>query len=1244
MSSKHFFYKIFSVRNKFLAGLSFMLISVTIFLFNVEYYGDEKYDNFVQNRIIDLSKSADDVIYEIKQTLKDKTEETLLFNSLLSIGNESTYIFNKGELVYWSDNNLRLRYIEDKLFNYFLEDVIVKDNSYYYVRKSNILLYNQDYEIFVIVPLVTKSNYQSVILPDYVNKFIFGSKKHPKLAKYRINKNYKDITTKLDKYLFSIDVSTKTIVELIPWTYFLAAVLCAVFFLLSSLSTVVTTKINEGYSIFVMLSLFIVSVIILHQVVLDIFNNPLVRDSYKILEPINTSFIATWDSMGVILLDFIFSLLIFRWISKNFKKLFSIKSILLLDKKVKIGISIIMIIGYFFIINNFKIVFVNILEISMNYELELSLFEMNILTLLSQLVTLLGFLMLGLIAHFIMRLVCWWLDFYSKSIVLLIATLLVFSLQFFIESFDLIVINIVAIFIGVSLMIQSPNYFAGGKFPAIMYLLSHIVIFSLIGAIVIEQVQKKKDETFKQRFALKLIDNDDFVKTLLEKTIIQVEEDNSVIDAMAFLNKLYGYGIEASKNIKAELVEWLGNRFDVKVNMLYDRGENINGEYNYEQLIHNFNEGKEEDVKLGLNAKMDLQKGTYSYLCNIPIVDRFESTDTLGFCLIELNQKSIGGRYFRSTILDEDYIIGNSQEDYSYAIFFKKELIFSAGDYNYTNDFLVESFEEGKVFLLSNVKFNGYEHLLLPNTNNRIVVISSKEFTFLNYFKVFSTYFTILVFIVLLIFNVSNYLGNPSEYTRSFSTKVQIYLNLSIFFPIFLLAVVMGSVMVTTTKMEVERQYIEKAQIVATNIFQNYEISVEHSNKDNLNLDVLIEELSNIMQADIRFYNKNGKLQSASDNEIFNERILSNEINPLAYVGILEDKKTRMVLKEQIGNLEYNTSYIGVKAFNTGQVMGIVSIPFFKSLNRLDDRSLEVITTIMMIFTILFLTLLPIVHYAAQGLLSPIKLIIPELNRITLSKKNEPIQYNAHDEFGRLVGEYNKMLGKLEESKKELEQSQRESAWRDVAKQVAHEIKNPLTPMKLYLQQLERVAHTDSNPKLLKATKMLINQVDTLSGIVTSFSSFATMPVPKREVFNLSKVIQQAILLHSSKAKTEIQFSNTHKGYDVNVEGDEKLTARILSNLILNGIQAVKEDSMSKIIIDLYENGEKAIITVIDNGKGIPEDVQNKVFVPNFTTKETGSGIGLAVAKRGIEQMGGSIWFETKEGEGTSFFIEFVMV
>ncbi|OHX65357.1 sensor histidine kinase [Flammeovirga pacifica] len=1241
MQAKVFFKQLVNSKSKALLGLFFSFLSIIIFLVNVEYYNDEKYDVFVENRIQQLSKVADDVIFDIKNNIKEVSEDEPDFKTLLSLSSLPVYIYEKGVLQYWSNDKLKLKYIEDKLFTYFVEDVVKKGNSFYYVRKSNIMLYNQDYEIFVIVPLLELRDYPTTIMSHYVDEFVFGTNEIPRIDKYKVNENYKPVYSKHKNYLFSIDVSKQVSIELFPWHIFIFSVLVATFFLLSALSSFITESIHKGASIYIMLSVFVIGVLALHEVVFSIVNNPIIKNEYEILSTLGSPLIPAWDSMGVIFIDLIFILLVYRWVTKNFKDLFSVQSMKTLNVKVKVALSSSLIILLFVILNLLEAVYLNVLQYALDLNAQFSVFDISISYILAHLIMLLGFLLAGVYSHVAFRIIGWWLDFYGKALAMLFSLLVIFCIQFIIEPFDLIVINVLSIFTGVTLIFDTTKYLRTGKFKAIMYLMSHIMLFSVLAAAVIEKNDTQKDEEFKQKFAYKLITNDATLKAFLKETINDVQDDDRVIDAVAFLNK--PHAIEVTKLIKTDIMDLFGHRYDIRVNMAFDNGQVVNSEYTYQQLIDNFYDGPKNvpsDI-IGLNNKMDLQKGTYSYLCNIPIIDKFEVTDTIGYCLIELNTKSLEGNYLQSSILDENYNINYKQEDYSYAIFFKKELIFSSGDYTYTNDFLQEfEIDEGST-LVSNFEYNGFEHLLLPNANNRIVVISSKEFNIFDFIRTFSTYFTIIVFFVFSYYSVKNYVADPKEYNRSFSSKVQAYLNVSIFFPIFTLAIVMGLVMVKSSRNDIQRQYIEKAQTVAINLFQSTDMDVVWTQEKELKLDNFISELSNIMQADIRFYDKKGFLKATSDDELFEAGILSEQLNPMAYVGIMQDKKTRLVLKERIGNLEYNTSYIGLKAFNTGDVMGVVSIPFFKSLNRFDDRTVEVVTTIMIIFTVLFITLLPIVHYAALSLLNPIKLIIPELNRITLSKKNEPIKYNSNDEFGLLVGEYNKMLSKLEESKKELERSQLESAWKDVAKQVAHEIKNPLTPMKLYLQQLERVATTDENPKLIKATKMLISQVDTLSGIVTSFSSFAQMPVPKKEVFNLSKVILECIMLHSSKGK--IQFSNTQVGHDVFVEGDEKLTARILANLILNGIQAAKDDVPSNIIIDLYENGEKAIITVIDNGKGIPEEYQSKVFIPNFTTKETGSGIGLAVAKRGVEQMGGSIWYETKENEGSSFFVEFLM-
>ena len=219
--------------------------------------------------------------------------------------------------------------------------------------------------------------------------------------------------------------------------------------------------------------------------------------------------------------------------------------------------------------------------------------------------------------------------------------------------------------------------------------------------------------------------------------------------------------------------------------------------------------------------------------------------------------------------------------------------------------------------------------------------------------------------------------------------------------------------------------------------------------------------------------------------------------------------------------------------------------------------------------------------------------------------------------------------------------SEKESAWREMAQQVAHEIKNPLTPMKLKLQHLKRVLTEGKGLEqdFNKPIDSILNQVESLSDIATSFSSFAKMPVPRNERLDLADSLRKVVRLF--KADDEVKITPNIPRNPVWVEGDANLLGRIFNNLILNALQAMPEGRIPALEISLEETQTKAIISVKDNGFGIPEEIQDKIFIPKFSTKVEGSGIGLAIAKRGVEHAGGSIWFETVANEGTTFFLEF---
>ncbi len=273
----------------------------------------------------------------------------------------------------------------------------------------------------------------------------------------------------------------------------------------------------------------------------------------------------------------------------------------------------------------------------------------------------------------------------------------------------------------------------------------------------------------------------------------------------------------------------------------------------------------------------------------------------------------------------------------------------------------------------------------------------------------------------------------------------------------------------------------------------------------------------------------------------------------------------------------------------------------------------------------------------------PIEALGDNLSKVTLGK-NEPIEWHSEDEIGQLIRTYNGMLEKLEEQTLKLKTSEREEAWREMAKQVAHEIKNPLTPMKLnvqYLMHIHRQTPPEDIGKLLsRISRTLIEQIDSLSRIATEFSNFAKMPKAQFGLFSLNELIQSIYDLYKKQENEALSITAHFPEEDCLVRADREQLSRVLSNLIKNAIQAIPENRKGAVNVHFSLSGTLALIKVTDNGTGIPEHLQEKVFAPNFTTKSSGTGLGLAISKNIIEAHSGRIYFDTRPNEGTDFYIE----
>ena len=392
----------------------------------------------------------------------------------------------------------------------------------------------------------------------------------------------------------------------------------------------------------------------------------------------------------------------------------------------------------------------------------------------------------------------------------------------------------------------------------------------------------------------------------------------------------------------------------------------------------------------------------------------------------------------------------------------------------------------------------------------------------------------------------------------------------------------------------------------------------------------MLQELSRGSNSEIFLYSNKGLLQHSSHNALFENQLMA----PLASASALPKMKggeQRFIVPEQIGGLSFFIAFAKLPQLNS-----YLAIPYYQSESTVRTLQVEALADILVIFVLVFLILLLFSFFVARWLTFPLDMISSSMQRTSLQQPNEPLHWNSNDEIGLMVQSYNGMLQKLKESMVVVERMQREQAWRDIAQQVAHEIKNPLTPMKLSLQRLVRNVQSNEfqQDQMVNSLHSMLEQVEVLNSIASSFSTFAKLPTAKIEKIDLRTLLYSVCEFYEQSPSQVITCPPTMPAL-----GDALIVKTIFSNIIINAIQAKHEDRE----LELKIVGEQAEgywrILFIDNGKGIDNDKAGKLFLPHFTTKETGSGLGLAIAKRGVEQMSGSISFESVLNQGSTFIV-----
>jgi two-component system, NtrC family, nitrogen regulation sensor histidine kinase NtrY len=406
-------------------------------------------------------------------------------------------------------------------------------------------------------------------------------------------------------------------------------------------------------------------------------------------------------------------------------------------------------------------------------------------------------------------------------------------------------------------------------------------------------------------------------------------------------------------------------------------------------------------------------------------------------------------------------------------------------------------------------------------------------------------------------------------------------------------------------------------------------------------------KLFGLYGSSLHFFDTEGVLYATTERNIFERGFLSNHIDPVALKHLSGGQTEVYNTMEKIGRFSYRSKFSSVRDTNQN-LLGYLEVPYYSRDRIMRTRSIDSWSTLAPMLLMLFILCSMIIFLSTNKSITPILRVAERIKLWRLGDKQsfEPIEWQNNDEIGEVVTSFNTQAQELGDAAEKIKEGERQATWQEMAQQVAHEIRNPLTPMKLTVQHVEMLMEQNSEDAAeyaLKSNRVLLEQIGNLEKIVNEFRNFAQMPQKANsEIFQLNDLVANVGFLFSQQSvegkNADVQLYLPADKYMI--YADRSLLTGALNNLVKNAIQAIPPDREGVIRISLYREDKMAIIKISDNGTGIPEDIRDKIFKPNFTTKTYGTGVGLLITKNIIQAVNGHISFDSVEGQGTDFYIE----
>lgn len=771
-----------------------------------------------------------------------------------------------------------------------------------------------------------------------------------------------------------------------------------------------------------------------------------------------------------------------------------------------------------------------------------------------------------------------------------------------------------------------------------LYLFFATATFATQGALSIQRFVMKKRVESQFKFASGyLIDRDVLAEYLLNESLRKIPTDAFIQTRLAspFLSKSV-----VRQKVKQIYLNSYFDRYDIKIYLYnsakepYDDQTQVPLSVLESELSNSTNETEYKGLYFIRSQGIKTGK---RYFATIPIT-RFDQV--IGYVALDLSLKRIiPQNVYPELLADNRFGEYFENRDKSFAFLSNHGIISSFGNFNYERDFDFNLLNKSS-FYETGVESHGFIHTGIEDDSNRVAVVTSMDYPSFFVLTNFSFFFITGMFVAGVALLGYGFFIWFRGGKINYAARIQLYIYMAFVIPL----VVVTITTLNRTTQSAENQLNQDFSNRSKTIGENLEPILTNYWKDPaLSLEELENQLDNIARfsnIDISVYDPSGRILVSSQPGILENQLASGLMNRKAWEQIFNEGENSLIMNEQIGSLIFNNSYFALKSTESGSKIGVLSVPFFESGLSLESTQINILANVLTVFTLIFILFSILSFFIVDLLTFPLRFITRTLSRTTLTGNNEPLQWKSKDEIGLMVDEYNRMLKNLEQSKIELARSQKESAWREIARQVAHEIKNPLTPMKLTLQQMEIILMKEGldKEKSKQSIKTLLTQVDILNDIASSFSTFARMPAPILQKIDLTTVIRKSVDLYSNYETGTVSLKEMHE--PVFIMADEQLLHRIISNIILNALQS---SSKRKVNVDIEIRLQPNLVEVIfkDNGDGIDQELQEKIFLPYFSTKQSGSGLGLAIAKQGIEQSGGAIWFESIPDGGTIFTIRF---